>query len=356
MRKRKKLFGRIGLALVALMTIFAYNLPNQAAAVSDSHTDVIRVTVYDQYPAIRFISPEDGHVQSSPFFKFVFAYENSSYVKLTLKYYAIDQETGEEVLKEIPVEDFVPADLDETFDYASGTQEYDFNLATCKVGYNGAEYDIPNCVSTRSGGLRSLRSFRSPVDNEKLVYNHYYLHIASYSPVGYAEDEIEFYYTPAYLVQTGNDAETGDPEVEIYYDKTVAKLGLQFYDLKGNLINDEPVILENEDQENFEEGAQGMTLPFASYGLAAGDYIVKILSYDKDGAIMDAPWDEFRVTFTPPAAPVVPDTGSFLAGLNIAESDYVITSVIIFVGVVFIAFALLGRKKKDYRKNYRSRR
>ena len=99
-----------------------------------------------------------------------------------------------------------------------------------------------------------------------------------------------------------------------------------------------------------------MTLPFGSYGLKSGDYIVKILTYDENGEIIDSPWDEFKVTYVEPAAPNIPNTGRFLGNLNIAQSDYAITALIAFSGVLFIAFLLLGHKKKDYRKNYRTRR
>ena len=70
---------------------------------------------------------------------------------------------------------------------------------------------------------------------------------------------------------------------------------------------------------------------------------------------MDSPYDMFLVTYTAPAAPDIPDTGRFLGNLNIAESDYVITALIAFSGAIFVAFLLLGHKKKDYRKNLRRR-
>lgn len=351
---RKKLLGRICLAFVALMTIFAYHLPSPAFAASDAHTDVIRVTVYDQYPAIHFTSPEDGHVQSSPFFQFNFDYENSTLVKVTLEYDATDEDTGEVVHKAISLKEYTPDNLDPTFNYASGSQEYDINLATCKIGIDEDEFNIPGCVSTRTGGLRLL-SFTPPSDNDKLVYNEYILHVESFSPIGYDEDSIRFYYVPAYLVQTGADPTNNDPEVDVIYDKDVAKLGLEFYDLNGNKISDEPIYLSNEDQEDFAAGSQHLTLPFGSYGLASGEYYVKILSYDQDDEIMDSPYDMFLVTYTAPAAPDIPDTGRFLGNLNIAESDYVITALIAFSGAIFVAFLLLGHKKKDYRKNLRRR-
>lgn len=374
--RRKKLFGRIGLALVALMTIFAYQIPAPASAASDAHTDVIRVTVYDQYPAIWFTAPkggDDGHVQSSPYYQFKFDYENSTYVDVTLVYDATDENTGEVVTKEVALKRYEPApeDLDPTFNYASGSQEYDINLATCKIGINEDVFDIPGCVSTRTGGLHLL-SFTPPTDNDKLVYNKYMLHIESYSPVGYDDDWIEFYYVPAYLVQTGADVDNNDPEVDVIYDKDVVKIGLEIYDKKGHKISDKPIYIENKggDQattdpsspdydpsaERYPAGTHSLTLPFGSYGLDSGEYIVKLITYDENGEVIDSPWDEFLVTYEAPAAPDIPNTGRFLGSLNIAESDYVITALIGFSGAIFVAFLLLGRKKKNYRRNYRSRR
>ena len=356
-KTRKKLFGAVCLAIVAVMTTVAIFLPEKASAQSDAHTDVIRATVYDQYPAIKFTSPEDSHVQASPFFKFKFDYENSSNIKLTLKYYAEDPDTGEVILKEIPLEEVIPPDLDPTFDYASGTQEYDIDLAICKIKFNETQYDIPNCVATRTTSPMLFGGFFAPIDNEKLVYNHYWLLAESYSPVGYATDEIEFYYVPAYLVQTGADEVNGDPEIDVYYDQDVAKLGLEIYDKNGKLLSKEPIILENEDQEGYAEGKQSLTLPFGAMGLASGDYYVKILAYDLDGEIMESPYDTFKVTYAQPSTPDVPDTGGFLGNLNITKSDYVITGIIVFTAAVIVGFVVISRnKKKDYRKNYRNRR
>ena len=383
MRKsKKKLLGLLGLAFVAAMTMFAYLLPVDGAYAegSDSHTDVIRVTVYDQYPAIKFTAPEDGHTQSSPYYKFTFDYENSTYVDVTLIYDATDEGTGEVIQKELPLKRYEPSELDPTFNYASGTQQYDINLATCKIGINEDVFDIPGCIATRSGGL--LGMFVPPVDNDKLVYNRYVLHVESHSPIGYDEDDIEFYYVPAVLTQTGSADTTQDPVVNIEYDEGVAKVEVMPVDSKGNPLFDKPIILELTPDETgkFPAGSKSVTLPFGSYGLDSGEYSVVVTSYkqtsepavdeddnpitDEDGnpiynygyEVLPSPIDTFRVSYVQPPAPDVPDTGRFLGNLNIAQSDVIITSVVAFIGVAMVAFLLLGRKKKDYRKNIRSRK
>ena len=379
-KSKKKLLGLLGLAAVVAMTVFAYFLPANGAYAegpSDSHTDVIRVTVYDQYPAIKFTAPEDGHTQSSPYYEFTFDYENSTYVDVTLIYDATDEETGEVVQKELPLKRYEPENLDPTFNYASGTQQYDINLATCKIGIDEDVFNIPGCVATRTGGLM-LGMFVPPADDDKLVYNKYILHIESHSPIGYDEDFIEFYYVPVYLIQTGSAEGTQNPIVEVAYDQDVAKIEIMPIDSNGNPLFDEPVVitLSPDETGKYPAGTQTLTLPFTEGGFATGEYDVLVTAYkanvtpgeiDPDTGepgedvieyeVISSPFDIYKVNYVQPAAPDVPDTGRLTnGGLNIAKSDYVITAVIAFVGIALAAFLILGRKKKDYRRNVRSRK
>ena len=184
----------------------------------------------------------------------------------------------------------------------------------------------------------------------------------SYSSVGFSEDSVGFYYAPALATQTGAEDETNDPIVEIKNDAGVAKIEVMVTDENGKELFKEPIIVEID--EPYAAGTTTITLPFGSYGLESGDYKIVLTSYkaveDEDGEIeyvaYTTPIDTFDVTYKQPDAPEVPDTGRFLGSLNIAASDYVITGIIAFVGVTFIAYAIIGRKKKDYRKNYRNRR
>ncbi len=378
-KNKKKLLGLLGLAFVAAMTVFAYLLPaNDAYAegASDSHTEVIRVVVYDQYPSIKFTSPVDGYVQANPLFDFQFDYENSSYVDVTLIYDATDEETGEVIQKELPLKRFEPDELDPSFNYASGSQLYSINLATCKIGIDEDVFNIPGCVATRSGGLR-LMGFQPPADNDKLVYNKYILHVESHSPIGYDEDYIEFYYVPAYLVQTGSAEGTNDPIVDIFYDEGVAKIEVMPIDEDGNPLFDEPVVivLEPDETGKYPTGSTSTTLPFASYGLGSGDYDVLLTTYsatttpgeiDPDTGLpgedtieytrIESPWPIYQVDYVQPPAPNIPDTGRFLGNLNLAQSDIIITSIVAFAGCAVLAFFLTSRKKKDYRKNLRARK
>ena len=94
MQKSKKNFlGLLGLAFVAAMTVFAYLLPANGAyaeGASDWHTDVIRVTVYDRFPAIKIDDPETDYISTSPELTVTFTYENSQYVDFTISYNELD--------------------------------------------------------------------------------------------------------------------------------------------------------------------------------------------------------------------------------------------------------------------------
>lgn len=380
MQKNKKNFlGLLSLAAVIAMTVFAYFLPANGAyaegAPSDSHTDIIRVTVYDQYPAVKFTAPEDGHTQSSSYYEFTFDYENSSYVNVSLIYDATDESTGDVISKELPLKTFEPSELDPVFSYASGTQQYNIDLATCKISIDGDKFNIPNCIPTRTNGLLM---FIPPADNDKLVYNKYTLHIESHSPIGYDEDFIEFYYVPAYLAQIGSADITQNPVVEVSYDEGVAKIEIMPVDSDGNPLFDEPTVitLNPDETGKYPAGSQSIALPFTESGFATGEYDVLVTAYSAtvvpgeidpstgepgedtiEYEVIGSPFDLYKVDYVQPPAPDVPNTGRFAKGsLNVAKSDYVITAVIVFVVIAIVAFLMVSRKKKDYRRNVRSRK
>ena len=319
----KKLLGFIGLALVVLLTIVAIFMPTEGVYAEGTAigTDTIRVTVYDQYPAVTIDDPETDFFTISPVLTATFTYENSSYVDFTLSY--VD-ENGDVV--EIALPQFVPDPerLDPIFLYDSDTQTITINLR---------DYD--------------------------LSYNHYVLSAVSGSPIGVsAGDSIEFDYVPAMLVQTGTDENTNDPIVEVSYDDGVAKVEIMPVDDEGNPLLDEPIVIEVEPDENgnYPTGSQTITLPYTENGLEDGNYTVIITAYNGDDEELPTTRPNYPTTYEQPQAPEAPNTGAFLGKLNIAKSDYVITTAIVFAAFAAIAFRLITRKKKDYRKNISSRK
>ena len=356
MQKSKKNFlGLLGLAFVAAMTVSAYLLPANGAyaeGVSDSHTDVIRVTVYDRYPAIKIDDPETDYISTSPELTVTFTYENSQYVDFTLSYYELDEEgnikvddEGNPIVVEVALPRFNPDPerLDPTFNYDSDTNQVTINL-----------------------------------DDYNLGYGRYVLTASADSPIGKpADDYIEFEYVPVQLVQTGSAASTNDPIADVIYDDGVAMIELMPVDGNGNPLFDEPIVvtIEPDENGNYVAGSQSVVLPFTSYGFTTGDYSILVTAYSAtvtpgtidpdtgeqgedtiDYAVISSPHTVYALSYVQPPAPDVPNTGRFLGNLNLASSDIIITSVIAFAGCAGVAFILISRKKKDYRKNIRGRK
>ncbi len=319
----KKLLGFIGLALVVLLTIVAIFMPTEGVYAEETPigTDTITVIVYGQYPAVKIDDPTTDYFTVSPDLTVTFTYENASYVDFTLSY--ID-ENGETVEKTLPR--FTPdlADLDPTFQYDSGTKTI--------------------TVSLRDYGLD---------------YNHYILSAVSGSVIGESTgDSIEFDYVPAILAQTGADENTNDPVVEVNYDDGVSRVEIMPVDSEGNPLFDEPIIVEVEPDENgnYPSGSQIITLPYTENGLETNDYNVIITAYNGENEELATTRDTYPTDYEQPSAPEAPNTGAFLGKLNIAESDYILTIALVFAASTAIAFRLITRKKKDYRKNISSRR
>lgn len=341
---RKKFLGLLGLAFVIAMTVFAYFLPANGAyaeGASDSHTDTIRVTVYDRFPAVKITNPETGAIDVSPVVEVSFDYENSTYVEFYLSY---EDENGDTQTVQLPTFNPDPSRLDPVFNFDSDSNTITFSL-----------------------------------NDYLLSYNKYALQAKSISPIGYDEDFIEFYYTPVNVIQTGSADTTNNPIVDVYYDDGVAKIELMAVDKNGNPIFDEPVVIYVEpDSEtgDYIAGAKTITLPFNEYGLATGDYDLIATAYSAtvtpgeidpdsgeqgedtiDYAEIASPYDTFVINYVQPPAPDVPNTGGKLLGdLNIAKSDFAITGIIAFIGITMVAMTILSRRKKNYRKNIRTKK
>ena len=325
-KTKKRLVGIGGILLVVIMTIVAYFIPANVSA-NDSFTQTIRVTVYDQKPKVELKKPVAEDIYTSSEIEIGFDYSNSSKIEFTLSF-----TDGDGNVHEITLPDYVPASLDPTFGYASGsdTVTIDINALVASLGVDGYGYFVLNAKST--------------------------------SPVGYDEDSVDFYYAPVVVEQTGSDATNSDPIVTVEYDKGVGRVELMPVDENGNPLFDEPVVVEISDTTT--GGTKEVSLPFGSYGLESGTYTLVFNAYARTdgGASGDDTYTEIyspinvtEVSYERPAAPDIPDTGRFLGSLNIAKSDYIMTGMIVFGSALLLAFIVLGRKKKDYRKNYRKR-
>ncbi|MBQ1528397.1 hypothetical protein IIZ77_01975, partial [Candidatus Saccharibacteria bacterium] len=237
-----------------------------------------------------------------------------------------------------------PARLDPTFPYDTDTQTITINL-----------------------------------DDYGLGYGHYLLTVSADSPIGKpADDFIEFDYVPVRLIQTGSAANINDPIADVIYDDGVAMVELMPIDKNGNPLFDKPIVVKIDPDEETGEylaGSQSVTFPFTSYGFLTGDYDILVTAYsatvipgeiDPDTGepgediieytVISSPHTVYVLNYVQPPAPDVPNTGRFPGNLNLASSDIIITSVIAFAGCAAVAFILIGRRKKDYRKNIRGRK
>ena len=130
------------------------------------------------------------------------------------------------------------------------------------------------------------------------------------------------------------------------------------YNCTGELLSD------GEIPEPYNGGTIPVTLPFTNNGLESGNYNIIVLSYKKEinefgeeeYVYAPSPINTFKVNYTQPQAPDVPNTGRFLGNSSVVKSEYAISIVIAFVGIAAIALAFITRKKKEYRKNHRSRK
>ncbi|MBR5389279.1 hypothetical protein IK146_01835 [Candidatus Saccharibacteria bacterium] len=318
----KKLLGLVGLALVVLLTIFAYFLPsNGVYADSVAGTDTIRITVISEYPSIKIDDPDTDYLTTSPILGLTFTYENASYVDFTATY---TDGNGNTTVVALPRFNPSSEEIDPELGYGSGTSSATINL--------------------RDSGLD---------------YGHYIIEAVSGSTVGEsAGDSIEFDYAPATLEEVATDENTNDPIVEVTHDSNIARIEIMPIDENGNPLLDEPVIIEITPDENgnYPSGVETVTLPFTSNGLEGGVYDILVNSYSPSNELLYSPKDIYPASYEQPIAPEAPNTGSFFGKLNIAESDYVITIAIVFAAAAAIAFRMITRKKKDYRKNIRSRK
>ena len=332
----KTLCGCIGLLIVAIMTIVAFFIPTYDAHAVD-RVDTINVVVYDQYPAVAVTSPGNDEVRVNSNVTVTFDYENAEWIDFTLQY---EDEDGNTV--EVPLPSYHPSELDPAFNYASGTGIISFDF-----------------------------------DDYGLEYGIYRVASEAHSAIGYSEDIIEFYYVPAMAAQTGAADLTNDPIIRVDYDETVEKVEVYVYDNSGNLLFKDPIVINV--PAPYAGGSEDITLPFSSYGIPSGtNYYVETIAYrteplvDEDGnpitddegnivtglVVIDAPHLTYRVSYTEPEAPAVPDTGRLTKALNIAKEDLLASSAIVMVFAVAVAFAVIKStaRRRIYRKYRRTRR
>lgn len=304
------------LAIAGIVVSAAVPAVAEETQSSSSVTDIIRVIVYDKYPAVNIVSPLNESITTNPLIQFGVDYENINHIDFILHYTDADGELHDDVV--------------DTFTPDPSTVDPDLGI------FVGA-----GTATSREIDLRD--------------YNGYGTYVLTARIKGvneYDEDEIEFSFYPFNMEKVGTD-ENGDPIVKVSYSPEVANFELQVYnDSDGKrAILDEPIAYEVDTEDT--TGSREFILPFASYGLATGTYYIVATGVNIDeedlGPIM-RPLD-----YVAPAAPDVPKTGFFSGKLNIAKEDYLITSIIAFIIAIVCATIVLIHQKEQKRRSSRRR-
>ena len=303
---KKHLFGIGGLAAVAAITAYASTMPTPEAGAVSSVSGQVRVSVnvYGEEPEVRITTIKDGDV---------FVDSNITIGAI----YTVAESLEYRLCKNYGTPNEYCADLGADGTYIPGT--------TPESGERAFDFDLDS--------------------DPNLGFGDYVLTVINHAGSGEVEDAVSFKYVPLKITTVGT-AENGDPIVEVEYSSKVDSFDLQAKDKDGNPLFDEPINVKVDNPGT--GGTKQVTLPFASYGAASGDYIISAQGRGTDGAILFDQLAYTNVAYRAPDAPEVPKTGGLFKNLNITKSDYIITGVIVFA--IATALAVRTLKKRSNRR------
>lgn len=305
-KTHKKVLGSFGLVAVAAMTAFAAFIPIPETQAVSSITDTVIVRVVGTAPMVSIEDPPDGSVFTGPEQILTYHYENVDHVIITLEYVNEDGSTT----PPITIGTFDPSD-------EHGDNILNFNFDD--YGYGYGDYVI-KAIGEGSGGEPS----ESPI-------------MVSYLPVTGVVNE---------------DEETGDAKVRLTYSEDSSDINvieLNVYDLNGNLIGELSPIQVPKPGKN-------VVIPFSETDLPGGKYIIAITALDVNGNPLHTPY-ELVFDYNPAEVPDVPDTnapdtGGLMTMLNISQSDYLVTGLLVFfiVGIAGIYIVAKGRRTDNKKR------
>ncbi|MBR2998269.1 hypothetical protein IKF34_00615 [Candidatus Saccharibacteria bacterium] len=286
----KKVVGLFGLLAVIVVTIFAAAIPGTGvlATSTSSVTDTIVVRVIEAGPSVIITSPKNGGVSTSPSQTVSYDYENVTRIKITVDY--IDKDGK---LHAYIIDDFAT-------DAQAGSGKVDLDLT-----------------------------------DERFSYGEYIVRIFAIDDKGVTkEDAVKFSYYPFTATIEDND-ETGDPDVVLDYDKDnddIERFEINIYDEDGNLVKPSPI--------KATPPTDRVGLPFADYNLPKGKYRIEISAYKGSDELYNKVILYYDYTPIP-----LPNTGSFLKNLNISQSDFIISALIIFFAISLGSIVFIVKQK-----------
>ena len=305
-KTHKKVLGSFGLVAVAAMTAFAAFIPIPETQAVSSVTDTVIVRVIGTAPMVSIEDPPDGSVFTGSGQTLTYHYENVNHVTITLEYV----NGGGSTTPPITIGTFDPSE-----EYGDNLLNFNFD----DYGYGYGDYVI-KVIGEGGGG--------EPTESAIMV---------------------------SYLSVTGTvseDEETGDANVRLIYSENssdISVIELNVYDLDGNLIEELSPIRVPKPGKN-------AVIPFSETDLPGGQYIIKITALDVNGNPLHTPY-ELVFDYNPVEVPEVPDTnapdtGGLMTMLNISQTDYLVTGLLVFfiVGVAGIYVVAKGRRADNKKR------
>ena len=300
---QKRILGLLGLVLVAVMTVVAAFMPGPDASAVDttSVTDTIQVRVLDETPSVTILSPSSGSITSSLDEPIKIGYVYLKEYHVTITY--VDSEGVEHTE---PLADVTTPD-------ETGEHTYSFREIGEEYGY----------------GKYIIRVTGKGLDGSSV------------------QDSVGFEYAAITADAAMND-DTGTASVDLTYDtddpgldedEKVAKVVIRIEDENGNAIPGIAPIVVNAPTKHVE-------IPFDEYGLPSGIYRLVLTPYNASGEelyrkiVLFVKYDEM----------LVPDTGGLFKGLNISQTDYLITGLGVFLVVGIGGIVFMSKRGKNTTK------
>ncbi|MBQ3352973.1 hypothetical protein IJG89_01310 [Candidatus Saccharibacteria bacterium] len=293
----KKILGILGLLLVAVTTVFAASLPFPSASAANSVVDTIIVRVIGTAPMVDITKPSESTDIAHDEQVINYNYENISRIVATLEY--VDRDGNPQII--------TLTTIDITDDYGGGS--FDLNMS----GFDYGDY----VLKLTGDGVDGLKY----------------------------EDAVTLSYYPVTTVSDYNDA-TGDTYINLDYDlddEDIDILEINVYDENGNLVTALSPI-------KVKPGTTRVELPVVESGIPSGKYTIKTTAYDASGKALYKPYVMY-MNYKAEKSPEVPNTGNItFGGLNISQTDYLVTGLIVFFLTGFAGLYFVTHSKKDSRK------
>lgn len=275
-RTQKRILGFFGLTLVVAATFFAAMLPGPEASAIDTVTDNLVVRVIGDKPNVEIEKIENDSAFVNPIQSVPISYESVDKVVVTIEYTDANNITRSYTIKTI-----------DDIGYAAGSDVIDLDLSAPGFGYG-----------------RYVLRVSGEVEGKVLD-----------------QDSVAFSFYPV-IATVSEDPDNGLIYADLEYDDTngdIDRFEINLYDKYGNLVKGFPTITATPPTKRVE-------LPFSKYDLPFGEYTVSVITYGKNGQVLYKAYD----TIANYEAIKTPDTGNAFKNLNISQTDYLITGLVVF--------------------------